>query len=97
MQGFISGDAHMVAIDDGSHNTFATSGEPLFPVFHAAPLDRPPGTKGGPYSEGEWAEAGQFGLVQIEDDGSEMVVSMSGRSWSGAELPVSWTWRPPTG
>jgi phosphodiesterase/alkaline phosphatase D-like protein len=92
----LSGDAHMVAIDDGSHNTFASSGEPSFPVFQAAPLDRPPGTKGGPYSEGVSTEPGQFGLVHVEDDGAEMVVSLVGRSWDGDDLPVSWTWRLPS-
>jgi phosphodiesterase/alkaline phosphatase D-like protein len=93
----LSGDAHMVAIDDGSHNTFASSGAPLFPVFHAAPLDRPAGTKGGPYSEGVSAQPGQFGLVQVEDDGAELVLSLVGRSWDGDDLPVSWTWRVPRG
>lgn len=93
----ISGDAHMVAIDDGSHNTFATSGDPSFPVFQAAPLDRPAGTKGGPYSEGEYAASGQFGLVQVDDDGTEVVVTLVGRSWTGQDLPVSWTWRVPFG
>ena len=92
----LSGDAHMVAIDDGSHNTFSTSGKPLFPVFQAAPLDRPAGTKGGPYSQGVSAQPGQFGLVQVEDDGAQMVVSMVGRSWDGDDVPVSWTWRVPS-
>jgi phosphodiesterase/alkaline phosphatase D-like protein len=92
----LSGDAHMVAIDDGSHNTFATSGEPSFPVFHAAPLDRPAGTKGGPYSEGVSTRPGQFGLVQVEDDGAELVVSLVGRLWDGKDVPVAWTWRVPS-
>jgi pyruvate,water dikinase len=91
----LAGDAHMVAIDDGSHNTFSSDGEPMFPVFHAAPLDRPPGTKGGPYSEGQSAEPGQFGVVQVLDDGADVTVSLTGRSWRGAELPVSWTWQVP--
>ncbi len=93
----LSGDAHMVAIDDGSHNTFATSGKASFPVFHAAPLDRPAYPKGGPYSEGEHSTPGQFGLVQVDDDGAEVVVTLVGRSWTGDDLPVSWTWRVPTG
>ncbi len=92
----ISGDAHMVAIDDGTHNTFATSGDPSFPVFHAAPLDRPPGTKGGPYSEGVYAAPGQFGIVEVEDDGTEVVATLVGRSWTGQDVPVTWTWRVPS-
>ncbi len=91
----LAGDAHMLAIDDGSHNTFSASGEPSFPVFHAAPLDRPPGMKGGPYSEGQSAEPGQFGVVQVLDDGTDVSVSLTGRSWNGSRLPVSWTWQVP--
>ena len=48
----LSGDAHMLAIDDGSHSGYANGGGPGFPVVHAAALDRRGSVKGGPYSEG---------------------------------------------
>jgi hypothetical protein len=63
-------DAHMVAIDDGTHNRGAT-GAGGFPIFHAAPLDRSNSHKGGNnYSHGVFDNhSGQYGLVEIIDDG----------------------------
>ena len=49
----ISGDAHMLAFDDGendSANNYATAGGGSFPVIHAASLDSAPSIKGGPYN-----------------------------------------------
>lgn len=78
----LSGDAHMLAIDDGSNNRFATAGEgPGFPVMHAAALDRVGSSKGGPYSHGTAPGRGQFGLVTVEDQGGETItVTLSGRN-----------------
>lgn len=68
---FIAGDAHMLAIDDGTNNTYANAwaaGGP--PVFQAAPLDHQSSTKGGPYSEGVvTATRQQYGVIEINDDG----------------------------
>jgi alkaline phosphatase D len=77
----LSGDAHMLAIDDGSNNRFASNGEgPGFPVFQAAALDRFRSTKGGPYSHGVSPGGGQFGLVTVADRGGETItVTLSGR------------------
>lgn len=76
----LSGDAHMVALDDGTH-----SGG--FPVLQAAALDRPGNVKGGPYSDGAYPGAGQFGLVEVDDDGGDRVeVTLSGRTWAGEVL-----------
>ncbi len=61
----ISGDAHMVAMDDG------TNAEGGFPVFHAAPLDRRGSYKGGPYSHGYSREQGQYGWISIQDNGAD--------------------------
>jgi phosphodiesterase/alkaline phosphatase D-like protein len=55
----ISADAHMVAIDDGSHSGYATGGRGGFPVFQAAALESPESEKGGPYSHG--TASGQTG------------------------------------
>lgn len=83
----VSGDAHMVAIDDGSNSGFATDGSPGFPVLHAAALDRPGNLKGGPYSHGSHAGGGQYGLLEISDDGGSTIgVTLSGRNWEGSEL-----------
>ena len=83
----VSGDAHMLAIDDGTHSDYSDAGEGGFPVFHAAPLDRPGHVKGGPYSSGTRSRGGQFGLVTVEDPGSGPVtVTLSGRSYTGAEV-----------
>ena len=49
----ISGDAHMLALDDGQEgtsNNYATGGGGSFPVIHAAALDSRPSFKGGSYN-----------------------------------------------
>lgn len=90
----LSGDAHMVAIDDGSNSGYGPSGAG-FPVLHAAALDRRGGIKGGPYSHGAIPGAGQFGTLTVEDDGSDSVtVELSGRDWTGQTL-VSHTFTVP--
>lgn len=94
----LSGDGHMVAIDDGTNSNFATGappGEPGFPVVHAAPFDRYPRPKGGPYSHGVAAKKSVFGLIQIQqfglmevrDDGEVLDVALSGRKSHGGLLP----------
>ena len=70
----ISGDAHMVAIDDGRNSGYATAGRGGFPVFQAAALESPGSEKGGPYAIGN--EGGgpgpgiagrrQFGVFEID-------------------------------
>jgi phosphodiesterase/alkaline phosphatase D-like protein len=93
----LSGDGHMVAIDDGTHSNYAsdrTSNERAFPVVHAAPLDRYPRIKGGPYSHGVYApkkwfpllKAKQFGLMDLEDDGRRIRIELSCRGSKGEIL-----------
>ena len=85
----LSGDAHMVAIDDGTHSNYATGpgrGRPGFVVMHAAPLDRKTSEKGGPYSHGVSRQRGQFGLVDVADDGRNLKVELSGRDRAGAPI-----------
>jgi hypothetical protein len=80
----LSGDAHMVAIDDGTNSGYGGAG---FPVFQAAALDRPGGVKGGPYSEGTFPGAGQFGTLDVTDTGGDVItLTMTGRTWDGREL-----------
>jgi hypothetical protein len=85
----LSGDAHMVAIDDGTHSNYATAsgrGWRGFVVMHAAPLDRRTSEKGGPYSLGISRQRGQFGLVDVTDDGQKLSVELSGRDRAGAPI-----------
>jgi phosphodiesterase/alkaline phosphatase D-like protein len=82
-----SGDAHMLAIDDGTNSDYSAAGDAAFPILHAAALDRPGSTKGGPYSEGAIPGGGQFGLISVEDDGGEQIdVTLTGLNWEGEEL-----------
>jgi phosphodiesterase/alkaline phosphatase D-like protein len=75
----VSGDAHMVAIDDGTNSGYASGGRGGFPVFQAAALESPESEKGGPYSIGNQdgtpgpgvAGRRQFGVCEvIYDPGS---------------------------
>ncbi len=83
----LSGDAHMLAIDDGSHSGYAPGGGAGFPVMQAAALDRNGSVKGGPYSEGTFPnvrrgdlETGQFGVMTVRDaGGGEVCIDWSGR------------------
>ncbi|GGS28743.1 alkaline phosphatase D family protein [Actinokineospora fastidiosa] len=81
----VSGDAHMVAVDDGTNTGYSDG--PGFPLLHAAALDRPGGVKGGPYSGGVFPGAGQFGTVSVTDTGgSSIEVTLTGRDWRGTVL-----------
>jgi phosphodiesterase/alkaline phosphatase D-like protein len=93
----LSGDGHMVAIDDGTHSNYASDAapdEPAFPVVHAAPLDRFPRIKGGPYSHGAVAprklfpllKAKQFGWMEVEDEGRRARIELTGRDSKGTIL-----------
>jgi phosphodiesterase/alkaline phosphatase D-like protein len=83
----LAGDAHMVAADDGSNNTYGSLGEAGFPVLQAAALDRQGSLKGGPYSEGAHPGAGQYGLLQVTDNGADGVsLRFEGRTWDGEVL-----------
>jgi hypothetical protein len=82
----VSGDAHMVAIDDGSHTNYSDQPGPGFPLIHVAALDRPGSTKGGPYTHGPIAGGGHFAVVDIAptDQGSE--VDLTAMNWRGERL-----------
>jgi alkaline phosphatase D len=90
----LSGDAHMVAMDDGTNSNYASDqvpGERAFPVIHAAPLDRYPRKKGGPYSHGSHVrrrffgllKEQQFGFMKVQDDGITLEVEFSGLDADG--------------
>jgi hypothetical protein len=62
--------------------------------MHAAPRNvlalvvaRNGTVKGGPYSDGAFPGAGQFGTLAVADDGGPSIdVELSGRTWSGDVL-----------
>ena len=83
----LGGDAHMVAMDDGTNSDYATGGGAPIPVIQSAPLDQAGSSKGGPYSEGEFPgptvfppHPGQWTMMDVEDDGSD-TVCMSWRAY----------------
>jgi phosphodiesterase/alkaline phosphatase D-like protein len=83
----VAGDAHMLAIDDGTNSDYSTSGNASFPVLHAAALDRPGTVKGGPYSEGTFPGGGQFATMEVEDDGGNTIrVTWQGYNWELDEI-----------
>ena len=91
----LSGDAHMLAIDDGANTDYSDTGGAAFPLLHAAATDRPGSVKGGPYSEGTSPGAGQYGLVTFRSTAEGMVVTMSGRNWLREQL-VGYEFTVPT-
>jgi hypothetical protein len=82
----VAGDAHMLAIDDGTNSDYSDGGDAGFPVLQAAALDRPGSVKGGPYSEGTYPGAGQFALMTIEDSGDVLRMSWQGYDWELTEI-----------
>ena len=82
----VSGDAHMLAFDDGTNTDFSTSQAGGFPLFHAAAVDRPGSAKGGPYTGPVIPGGGQFGSVEVRDDGTAIDVSLTGWDWQGERL-----------
>lgn len=87
----LSGDAHMTAIDDGSHSDFAAGGGAPLRVFQAGPIANRGSYKGGPYSHGARYQSSpgeylyQFGLVDVRDDGRRVRVTFSGRQGADAQ------------
>jgi len=77
----LAGDAHSIAIDDGSNNNYADAGGPGFPVIQAGSLASGTSIKGGPYSHGAYAGRNQYALLSIADDGgTNLLVSASCKS-----------------
>ena len=69
----VSGDMHAIAYDDGTHSDYATGGGAALTVLHAGSLTNPGLPKGGPYTGGPIADAGQFGLLEVYDTGGPSV------------------------
>jgi phosphodiesterase/alkaline phosphatase D-like protein len=77
----LSGDAHMLAADDGRNANFTTDPDaPKIRVLQAGALDRGGSTKGGPYSQGTSPGGGRYGHVTVTDLGETLHVRFSGRA-----------------
>ncbi|MFN4243710.1 MAG: alkaline phosphatase D family protein [Tepidisphaerales bacterium] len=100
----LSGDAHMLALDDGTHSSFTLPPSPPGPVvFHAGALDQRESVKGGPYTYGPHPGPHQFGLVTVLDDGRDVQVVFAGMKADRADanpaelFRFTWTPTPPQG
>jgi len=83
----LSGDAHMVAMDDGSNSDYAENGGASVKVFHAAALAKNGSYKGGPYSHGYSKEPGQYGVVEVLDEGKDSICfKWYGKNKSGQKV-----------
>ena len=76
----VGGDAHMLAMDDGSNSDYATGGGAPIPVIQAAPLDQTGSSKGGPFSEGRYPNPstlpphpGQWVEMSVRDEGGDEI------------------------
>ena len=77
----LSADAHMIAADDGyaidGNSDYATGGGAPLRVLHAAALNQNGSLKGGPYNKGYFinpsSAVGQYGLVQVRDNGTDSI------------------------
>lgn len=91
----VSGDAHMLAADDGTHSMYAesTSGRG-FPVLQAAPLAQIGSSKGGPYSQGchsvRLRKNRQYGIAEILPNGRNGAMKLS---FNGYEVSDVTRWQ----
>ena len=75
----LSGDAHMVAIDDGRHIDFSSGHKNpnMYPLLQAAALNASGSNKGGNYSAGYFPNPnntyGQYGMVEVIDHGDSTI------------------------
>jgi phosphodiesterase/alkaline phosphatase D-like protein len=95
----ISGDAHMLAIDDGRNSGYAEGRRGGFPVFHAAALKRSPKKKGGEYSEGAFKGDRQYGVFEVKYLDRQLNVFWTGKQYDveaeHAKTRISYRFRSP--
>ncbi|ELS03442.1 phosphodiesterase/alkaline phosphatase D [Xenococcus sp. PCC 7305] len=72
----VSGDAHMLALDDGQNNSFASGGGGEFPVIQAASLASFGSEKGGPYQFGPFPGDEQWGILTFTDSGNQISLNV---------------------
>ncbi len=84
----LSGDMHGLAVDNGTNSDYATGGGAPLTVLHGAALTAEPSTKGGPYSGGVLPGRGQYGILEVYDNGGPSVACrfLGMRVGEGAKL-----------
>ena len=92
----VCGDAHMLAIDDGTYSDFAPGGGGGFPLFHAAALESRPNKKGGMFSKGTRQGnpgkgipgSGQYGIMEVRypRDSNGKATDTPQITWTGKRL-----------
>jgi hypothetical protein len=68
----IAGDAHLLAIDDGSYTDYSTNGGKAgFPLMQSSPIAQYGSSKGGPFSHGcfsyKYYRNYQYAMMHVED------------------------------
>lgn len=72
----LSGDAHMLALDDGRNNHYSSSGDGSFPVIQAASLASFSSKKGGPYQFGPFPGKEQWGILTFTDKNGKISLNI---------------------
>lgn len=94
------GDSHQLGIDDGTNNNYSTGGLGAgIPLFMASPLDSPGwGADSATYSNGLVKTSGHFGLMEVEDDGTNITINWRGydSAHSVIATPLTFVVTPPT-
>ena len=78
----VSGDAHMLAFDDGTNTDYSASQDAGFPLFHVAAVDRRPERQGRSLQRTSDLGGGQFGTIEVRDQGAAVELTLSGWNWS---------------
>jgi hypothetical protein len=79
----MAGDSHMLALDDGSNTYYGGDDSSLasFPILQTGPLDRFGSFKGGPFSEGCYANKfernHQYSIIEYSNTGNEPCLSIT--------------------
>jgi len=79
----LAGDAHLLAIDDGSHTDYSTNGGKAgFPLMQSSPIAQYGSSKGGPFSEGcfsyKYYKNYQYAIMFIEDTEASICFNWNG-------------------
>lgn len=69
----LNADAHTVALDSGANNQWGG-----FPVYVTAPLDAGPSSISSGYDIGISNQRAQYGIVEVADDGEQIVITTTG-------------------
>ena len=69
----LSADMHALAYDDGTHSDYATGGGAPLTVLQAAALTEGGSIKGGPYTGTPIPGPGQYGILEVYDNGGSSI------------------------